>query len=76
MVIEPQLSVKWDTTKNKRHPQEIPIYFACKNIGVVHVWRYQEGERGVLSISDLICIFGQSLLFFLTRVGDVKSLYF
>ena len=36
-VIEPQLSVKWDTTKTKRYPQETPIYRTRKYIGIVHV---------------------------------------
>ena len=63
-VIEPQLSVKWDSTKTKRYPQESPIYIIWKNIGIVHVWRHQKEERGVLSNSDLVCIFAESLLVF------------
>ena len=47
MVIESQLSVKWDTTKTKRYQQEIPIYLIGKNKGI-----------GILSNSGLFCSFG------------------
>ena len=36
-MIELQLSVKWDTTKTKRCPEESPIYLTRKNIGIVHI---------------------------------------
>ena len=64
MIIESQLSVKWDTTKTKRYPEEIPVYLIKKNIEIVHTWRHQESERRVLSNSGLFCFFDQSLSFF------------
>ena len=38
--------------------------------------REREREREVLSNSGLFCLFGQSLLFFLTRARVLKFLYF
>ena len=43
----------WDTTKTKRYLQEIPIYLIRKNIGIVHILRYQERENGALLNSPL-----------------------
>ena len=76
-VIESQLSVKQDITKTKRYPQEISIFLICKNIGIVHIWRHQEGERGVPSNSGFIMYFLVKVYcFFVTRARGVKFLYF
>ena len=76
-VIESQLSVKQDIAKTKRYPQEISIFLICKNIGIVHIWRHQEGERGVPSNSGFILYFLVKVYcFFVTKARGVKFLYF
>ena len=76
-VIESQLSVKQDITKTKRYPQEISIFLICKTIWIVHIWRHQDRERGVLSNSGFILYFwSKSLVFSVTRARGVKFLYF
>ena len=75
-IIEPQLSVNWDTTKTKRYTQQSPIYLTRKNIGIVHVWRHQGGRKRFCQLLIEFVFLAKVYCFFLTRAGGVKSLYF
>ena len=76
MIIESQLSVKWDTTKTKRYPEEIPVYLIKNKIEIVHTWRYRRVRAGFCQILVYFVFLIKVYRFFLTRSKGVKFLYF
>ena len=50
--------------KNVMLPREIPIYFICKNIGIVHIWRHEEEESVSVKFWFIFCFWLKPVAFF------------